>query len=864
MLNRLSQQVKAKAGYNEKTSDVDYHAVKEEVKVMRNVCKDTATRVDTCVKGLEGMCAGVVSVHEGFELFLTQCEGHVQPQNKQLSMAGRQLADTTEEVSSEVLPGARESLGECKAQILAYDAELKKLEKLREARSKIKDNYDYWRNEVTTKEEELRKGKRDPATSQSLTKKIAKRDEAQREYEAANEEAKTAMRAQMQKRDPVMANFLQLYLRSIGDVLSSLQRRYTDLHNLTLPRRASPSPALDGSDSLASVPTAAGVPEPELSEDTVRQVTLPADAVEAVQPQPVTMVDMQPAALFPQPVVAEAVPAPAPAPVAPIVPVQDAVPAAVVPAAVVQAPPVHSPASAEPTDSPSSPFSKDAVKAAFSGEPAAFNASVSMASPIRPPPVGASPISVEGSPVSFQAANEEVAPVQEPVSVSEVFPSVACLQSSVSDLQGTRNGLDDTQKTMASAADTDATGEDVQHMSPEALKAASPVPCVESPLAGVPLGRTVTDQLEALYHTQEADVPPTSPFEVPDQQWQAASPPAASPPQSASPQSSSPQATVQAASLQEVQPVVQAPVAAPTFQPAAQQPAAEAFPQPEAAPVQPAAFPQPTAQAAFPAQAEPAAPVPAAQPAPTFQPEAQPASFQPEAQPAFQAQPTEVPTVQAVQPVAEPAAQPSFSPPAEVQPEAPVQPVPEAAVQPAAAAAQPAFPQPEVVQPAAQPVAQQQPAFPQPAPTFPQADVVQPAPVAQPAFPQAAQAQPVAQAPLFPGQAQPASPTPAFPQAEVQQFAAPTQPAPVAAVPQQQVAPGFPGSEAVLVAQPVGAPPLQPGDIPQTHAAPGFPQPAEQAPVAAAEQAQQAQQAAIPQWQSPQPIPQQHQWQPSQ
>ena len=245
MLNRVSQKVKAKVGVSESTTEDAYDDLKAQVKSTRLLCKDSIDAMRDVDKKVESAAQQLRAVHAAFEQFIRISEeGHATKPNKNLALASRQLVDISDECASHVLPVLFSAFEDSRSQVVQYDADLKRLEALREDRDHKRHTFDYHRNELQEKEKALLKQKRDAVGSQSHARKVAKRDETQREYNEANDEAKEAMKKQMARRDGVMANHIQLYLRGMSDMLGSLHKRFSDLHDLTMNRRRTPPPSL--------------------------------------------------------------------------------------------------------------------------------------------------------------------------------------------------------------------------------------------------------------------------------------------------------------------------------------------------------------------------------------------------------------------------------------------------------------------------------------------------------------------------------------------------------------------------------------------------------------------------------------------
>eukprot|EP01063_Lacrimia_lanifica_P024410 TRINITY_DN32322_c0_g1_i1.p1 TRINITY_DN32322_c0_g1~~TRINITY_DN32322_c0_g1_i1.p1 ORF type:complete len:418 (+),score=154.76 TRINITY_DN32322_c0_g1_i1:54-1307(+) len=267
------------------TIDDEYAALKEDVKGARACFKELGEALEGLKEAAQKVGAAAGRVYEECDGFLrTSREQGRRQVNDMLAMLCGQLRDVNDHVQREAVPAFAAALdGECSRLVDAYEGEWKRVDKLKAARRKSRDEYDHRRNVRDAKIDALRAQKRDNGASPSYRKKSAKADAALEDYNRRNDAAVSALRSMAERKDRVLGAMLQTYLDAAATLFGVLHHRYADLHALTV-RPMSP-PAVDAALSPRQ-PAAATAPTEPLTRKRSGASVSHADAVPAPSATP--------------------------------------------------------------------------------------------------------------------------------------------------------------------------------------------------------------------------------------------------------------------------------------------------------------------------------------------------------------------------------------------------------------------------------------------------------------------------------------------------------------------------------------------------------------------------------------------------
>ena len=233
MFNRVSQRVHAKIGVNEVTQDEEYSSLRITMKGMLEMCKESKKVLNSSIEGNKAWGVATKAMQKQLENCAETQGDH--PLNAHLVSLTEQLGEAVTDFDQKIFVDYQKTLvDDCTAILTQYEAALKTGDALHETRKKKLDTYDYHRNDTSAKLAELEKKGREQSESESFQKKKRKEEEVKKEFDKTNSEAKELLTAAVKKRDTVLANYQQAYLRSTANYFGRLHDKFNRLHNLTL------------------------------------------------------------------------------------------------------------------------------------------------------------------------------------------------------------------------------------------------------------------------------------------------------------------------------------------------------------------------------------------------------------------------------------------------------------------------------------------------------------------------------------------------------------------------------------------------------------------------------------------------------
>eukprot|EP01059_Diplonema_ambulator_P020208 TRINITY_DN33920_c0_g1_i1.p1 TRINITY_DN33920_c0_g1~~TRINITY_DN33920_c0_g1_i1.p1 ORF type:complete len:266 (+),score=93.74 TRINITY_DN33920_c0_g1_i1:155-952(+) len=233
------QQMVGMVGMYEGTEDEEYDRMKDMARNLREGCKKVQRKLEVVAEGSDELVGNMRDLANAMlhKYLLNKESTGMQPPNKALVAVARDLG------GMEFGEGLfKKCLEECAGLVDTFCTELKQLEDYRDTRRKKREAFDYCKYELRIKTEALdRKGK-PHHTSKSYLKKKAAHDEALTQYNDANEATKRHMKLSISRRDAILANLIQVYLKGCSNHFLALHRKFAELHDMTM-IRGSPLPS---------------------------------------------------------------------------------------------------------------------------------------------------------------------------------------------------------------------------------------------------------------------------------------------------------------------------------------------------------------------------------------------------------------------------------------------------------------------------------------------------------------------------------------------------------------------------------------------------------------------------------------------